>query len=311
MRCCALAVLGALGLGAIAAVAPGCGTREDDVRGAASPTPSVPVTRPVPDAPPPAIELPPRGEARAVRSGDRYTFVSNGAPPGEALDALAAEARFAVEGEPPDAETAPAPIDLRDVSALDAVRAILADADFVAHFEPGAGGRVTLSRVSLGTPDAAPPEAPAERAAPGDAEPGEVEPAFPREAPAEAERRAAIERDWQDARDSVRLEALDAMDPDLDRDKLETLLRADPSAEVRAEAADALADADAFAATEPLLAALDDRDPAVVLAAVRSLEDVYDAVPNPRIRERLATLRDHQDAGVRAAVADFDDWIAP
>jgi hypothetical protein len=72
-----------------------------------------------------------------------------------------------------------------------------------------------------------------------------------------------------------------------------------------------LAEGDAFGVTEPLLAALEDRDPAVVLAAVRSLEDVYDAVPNPRIRERIAALREHQDANVRSAVADFEEWIAP
>jgi hypothetical protein len=285
-----------------ALVALACGP-DESARSPAEPPPApatpAPPARP---APPPAIELPPPGEARAVGSGGRYAFASNGATVADALDALAAEARFAVQGEPGGDGAPGTRLELRDASALDALRAILAGEAFVAHFERDAQGAVTLARVTLGA------AAPAAEAAPPAAEPAADAP--PEDAE-DAERRAAIERDWQDARDSVRLEAIDAMEPDADVEKLGAMVRADPSAEVRAAAAEVLSEGDAFAVTEPLLAALDDRDPAVVLAAVRSLEDVYDAVPNPRIRERIAGLREHQDASVRSAVSDFEEWIAP
>jgi hypothetical protein len=262
-------------------------------------------------APPPAIELPPPGEARAVRSGERYAFASNGAPTADALGALAAEAHFEVEGEPAGAGAPGARLELRDVGALDALRAILAEEAWVAHFAPDAAGHATLARVRVGAPapSAAPEEPP--RGAAGHTPEPPAPHASPPEDEAETDRRAAVERDWQDARDSVRLEAVDAMEPDLDAEKLAALVRADPSPEVRAAAAEVLSEGDAFSVTEPLLGALEDRDPSVVLAAVRSLEDVYDAVPNPRIRERIAALREHQDANVRAAVADFEEWIAP
>ena len=292
---------------ALAFFALACGRDDAGEHAPSAPLAAAPRATAEHPAPPPAIELPPPGEARAVRSGERYAFASNGAPTADALDALAAEAHFEVEGEPGGAG-APGPrLELRDVGALVALRAILAEEAWVAHFAPDAAGHATLARVSVGAPAAsAAPEEPS-RATPEQPTPH----ASPPEDEAEADRRAAVERDWQDARDSVRLEAVDAMEPDLDGEKLAALVRADPSPEVRAAAAEVLSEGDAFTVTEPLLGALDDRDPSVVLAAVRSLEDVYDAVPNPRIRERIAALREHQDANVRAAVADFEEWIAP
>jgi hypothetical protein len=293
------------------ALACGCG---DDARKGARPAP-VPSTAPAApapraEAPMPAIELPPPGEARAVRNGARYALASNDAPAGDALAALADEAGFAIEGElsEPDARTGR--IELRDVTALAALRAVLAGEEYVAHVEPQGSGGSTLSRVTIG-PAATPPAAAEPAPAPDARARRDAAPPGDEESPGEAERRALVDRDWQDPRDSVRLEAMEQMEPELDRDKLAELLRADPSPEVRAAAADLLAESEPFAATEPLLAALGDRDPAVVLAAVRSLEDVYDAVPNPRIRERVAALREHGDPSVRAAVADFEEWIAP
>jgi hypothetical protein len=288
-----------------------CGPGEGEERAAKTTDAPASPAAPARPAPPPAIELPPPGEARAVRSGDRYTFASNGAPTADALEALAAEARFEIEGGPAGAGAPGARIELRDVGAIEALRVILAQEPWIAHFAPDASGQVTLARVRVGAPTAsAAPERPP-RTAPRSAPDGPAPHEAPDEDPAEADRRAAVARDWQDARDSVRLEAVDAMEPDLDGEKLAALLRADPSPEVRAAAAEVLSEGDAFTVTEPLLGALEDRDPSVVLAAVRSLEDVYDAVPNPRIRERIAALREHQDANVRAAVADFEEWIAP
>jgi hypothetical protein len=295
---------------ALAACALACGSGEESRPQASpsAPAQEMPSARAAEEPPPPPIEMPPPGEVRAVRSGERYSVLSNGARLADQLEALAAEARFEIEGDPPDDVT---PIELRDVSAIGALRAMLATVPFVAHFEPGPRGRSTLVRVTLGAAEAPAPEAspapprskhasPAREAAPNEAE-----------EPGEAERRAAVDRDWEDPRDSVRLETIEQMEPDLDRDKLAKLLATDPSADVRAAAAELLAEGDAFGVTDPLLGALEDRDPTVVLSAVRSLEDVYDSVPDPRIRERIAALRAHSDANVRAAVADFEEWIAP
>jgi hypothetical protein len=293
---------------ALAACALACGSGDESKRATPAPVPEKPSARVAETPPPPPIEMPPPGEARAVRSGERYSVLSNGARLADELDVLAAEARFEIEGNPPDEVTQ---TELRDVSAIGALRAMLATVPFVAHFEPDPRGTPTLARVTLGAAEAPAPE-------PSFVEPKAERAAAAREAtaddaeePAEAERRAAVERDWEDPRDSVRLEAIEQMEPDLDRDKLVKLLGEDPSADVRSAAAELLAEGDAFGVTDPLLGALEDRDPTVVLSAVRSLEDVYDAVPDPRIRERIAALRAHSDASVRDAVADFEEWIGP
>jgi HEAT repeat protein len=100
------------------------------------------------------------------------------------------------------------------------------------------------------------------------------------------------------------------MDPEgADRALLERMLRDDASAEVRQAAAESLAEGNAFEVTPPLLGALADPDPGVVAAAVRGLEDVYDEAPDPRIRQKIAGLREHRDADVREAVEEFESWV--
>ena len=117
-------------------------------------------------------------------------------------------------------------------------------------------------------------------------------------------------RDAEDPDADVRLGAVESMEPDAgDRTRLERMLRDDPSPEVRAAAAEQLAEGDPFDATASLLGALADADPAVVEAAVRALEDVYDEAPDPRIRESIGVLREHRDADVREAVEEFEGWI--
>lgn len=92
---------------------------------------------------------------------------------------------------------------------------------------------------------------------------------------------------------------------------LENVARA-PDPTVRAAAAEALGEVDggedSFRAGEALLEATHDRDPRVVAAAITALEEVHDLLPDPRFRERIATLAAHPDPRVREAVESFLEW---
>jgi hypothetical protein len=268
-----------------------------------------------------------------TRSGSRYSVLANGAPPFDSLEALAEVAGFRAErGAAAPAET-PVVLRLEGVTLERAVAAILAGLPHHVHYEhadPAAGGPVFLARVRVGELASA-AEAALGRAAPGRAAPGRPgPPPEPREHGSkrgepgqsgeadlrenqdvrERERAELVARQWNDPRADLRLDAVERMEPEGgEREKLETLLRDDPSPEVRSAAAEVLSEGDAFEVMESLLGALGDADPGVVAAAVLGLEDVYADAPNPRIRERVAELREHRDAGVREAVAGFEDWI--
>jgi hypothetical protein len=305
--------------------------------------PPAPPAQPAQPAPAPAPaatrEGPARvqpGTARVERSGARYTVLANGAAPRGVLDELARAAGFRVEPGAASLAGAPLHLALRDATAEEVLARVLRGERYDLHYEPVDGdlsperpfdGRpVTLARVSLrGAPAAAAPAAaPAPPAARGGLRRRGGEEA--REAPDDAERERlaqeraerehereeAVARDWRDPRPEVRLGAIEQMDVERDEDRarLEQLLRADPAPDVRVAAAEALADGSPFAATEPLLGALGDRDPRVVAGVVDALEDVYDEAPDPRIRARVEELSQHRDAAVREAVARFEEWAA-
>lgn len=309
----------ALALGA-APLAGSC----DRAREERAPHPEAPAPAP---APAPALALPPAGETRVERRGDRYAVAASEATPLAALTELSMHAGFRIErgaGALPDE---PRTLWLSDVSLERAVAAILAGVPHHVHHEPvdgdldparPLGGRpVALARVTVGTlAGAAAPER-ADGGRGGEPREGDAGARGPRarelpaasDDPAERELREALARDARDPDAAVRLDAVDRMDPDADRVRLAAMLRDDPSAEVRAAAAEVVAEGDPFAATPDLLAALADPDPAVVAAAVGALEDVYDEAPDPRIREGIAALRDHRDADVREAAEEFAEWI--
>jgi hypothetical protein len=277
----------------------------------------------------PELALPAAGETRVERRGERYAVAASEATPEAALTELSLRAGFRLERGSGPLPDAPRTLWLHDVSLERAVAAILAGVPHHVHYEfvdgdldptrAFAGRPVALTRVTLGAlapSEAGEPEG-VPRARAGDAReaPGsdrETSARGLRDARAGAGERAddeALAREARDPDPDVRLEAIEAMDPDGDRAQLERMLRDDPSGEVRAAAAELLGEADAFAATPGLLAALADPEPAVVESAVRALEDVYDEAPDPRIREGVALLREHRDADVRAAVEEFESWI--
>ncbi|HEX2485286.1 MAG TPA: hypothetical protein VHQ66_08300, partial [Myxococcota bacterium] len=214
---------------------------------------------------------------------------------------------------------------LRDVSLERAVAAVLAGVPHVVHHEPADGdldpsrpldGRaIVLARVTLGGPrvraDAAnEPRAVAKESRAREPRAGERHARRERAREADGERAESIARGAEDPDPRVRIEAVGRMEPDEgDRAQLERLLREDPSPDVRAAAAEMLSEGDPFEATPGLLDALADPDPSVAAAAVDALADVYDDAPDPRIREAIASLREHRDADVRAAVTEFEEWI--
>ncbi len=80
----------------------------------------------------------------------------------------------------------------------------------------------------------------------------------------------------------------------------------DPDASVRAAAAESLGAAD-VGAVRPLLEALDDADPRVVLSALDSLEQLGD----DSIAPELAPALQHRDAGVRERAAEVGEFLEP
>jgi hypothetical protein len=277
------------------------------------------------------------GAVQVTRGAAGWTVLAHGAPPFEVLTALGDAAGFGAERSPGAPEGTPLTVALEDASLESALAAILAGLPHHVHYEfadgdlsparPFEGREVVLARVRVGALAAAtaapPPVDPGRRGPPPIAqrlrgEKGALREDDPERArrreeadARESERAEQIARQWNDPRADVRLEAVELMAPEAeeDRGRLETLLAEDPSPEVRAAAAETLAEGDAFEVMENLLAALGDPDPGVVAAVVRGLEDVYDEAPNPRIRERVAELREHRDASVREAVQAFEEWI--
>lgn len=301
------------------------------------PASRAPAPAPARDA---GLALPALGATRVERRGDRYDIAASDARAEDALAELSIQAGFRVERGSGPLPSARRTVWLRDVSLERAVAAILAGVPHSVHHEfadgdldparPFEGRTVALARVTLGAlGDGAERrrgrpgrDGRWERGAVGESEGGRKEAREAdarggertlRAAPADAaaaERAEALAREAEDPDPDVRLGAVERLDPDVSgRARLERMLRQDASPEVRAAAAERLAEGDPFDATDGLLGALADTDPVVVEAAVRALEDVYDDAPDPRIRESIGVLREHRDADVRAAAEEFEAWI--
>jgi hypothetical protein len=291
---------------------------EEAPRPAAGTAPAPQATAAGARAPGRDAELPP-GRAEVRREADGSLRVrARAAPRLAVLQKLTRAAGFAITpglGHPPPRSL---DLDLAGVSVEQALDAVLGDVPHHLHYEV-AGDEAVLRRVTIGmlrTSGAA--------AAPGsEAELGAREEKPRLGAPSWADRRAGSQRDEEsrraaieDGRDSrdetERAAAAALMRPEEDLPQLLEYLASDPSAAVRANAAGALADVDggenAFRAADALLAALRDSDPAVVAAAVGALEDLYDVLPDPRLRTGVAALENHTDPRVRAAVATFREW---
>jgi hypothetical protein len=330
--------------GALAAVAVLCllGCEGEAHPPAAPPAPSAAPSAAAPSRSDPAAALAlAEGAVQVTRSGEGWTVLAHRAAPFEVLTDLGEAAGFRAERSAGAPEGAPLTLALEGASLESALAAILAGLSHHVHYEfadgdlsparPFEGREVMLARVRVGDLAAAPgvPRAarpasdPGRRGPPPIAERRRGEKGTVREddperarmreeaAARDSDRAEKVARQWNDPRESARLEAVELMTPEAedDRGRLESLLAGDPSPEVRAAAAETLAQGDAFEVMESLLAALGDPDPSVLAAVVQGLEDVYDDAPNPRIRERVAELREHRDPSVREAVAAFEEWI--
>ena len=244
-------------------------------------------------------------------------------PRARALDLLADAAGFGVvpgRGRPAPEHVS---VKLAGATADEALAAILAGVPYHVHHERGPdGGAVTLRRVTVGPlpPPAQRGEGRARlgqrvrerRIAAAQLTPDEIARLRLERRERHADRRAWIERlrDSPDERERARAAAM--MRADRDLDALVGYLLEDRSPEVRERAAESLADAsageDAITASEALIEALSDPEPQVVAAAVSALEDVHDTLPDARIRDAVAALRDDPDPAVRDAVEDFVRW---
>ena len=267
------------------------------------------------------------GEVRIHGSGDRVTVMAQGAPRLEVLLQLASLVGFTVargEGRP---AARVLDLTLREVTVEEALAVILYGVphqrrydfppDAAAIPEPWSGGRTALLSVTVGRPvqTAIPAPIPPAPAPPAGSEPAPVPPArftTPRDLSGFdlEDRERHIEESWQHPDPVVRLEAIALMAPEgEDLPKLVELLSEDPDPLVRAAAAEELGDGEGFDTAPALMLALDDGEPAVVVASIEALEDLFDDHPDPEIRARVATLREHPDEDVREAVASFEEWV--
>jgi hypothetical protein len=248
-------------------------------------------------APAPAGEpLPAPGAWSVTVSGGVARIVANAAPRGEVLRELAERGGFELElGE---GAVLP-PLSARIEGSLDeALPIVVGPLDYRVErvFEPGLASH-QVRRVSVGTvePDRPDPPAPSGSGSHG----------WPRI----EELRERLE---PSARLTMVFEKLESPDPDeragavaeLEpaEEELEVLraaLEDDPAAAVRIAAAEQLAGAGSYGATQALLAALSDRDPEVVAAVVEGLASSGDASVIPE----LAALLEHREPGVRDAAA--------
>jgi HEAT repeat protein len=130
----------------------------------------------------------------------------------------------------------------------------------------------------------------------------------------EAERRAARLEELQaeilaqveDPDPATRAEAARWLQPGVEGLAIaERLLAADPSPDVRAAAAESLADGDSVGAVSLLLGALDDPDPRVVMAALDALEFAGDATIIPA----LSPLLQHRDVAVRERTIEAIEFL--
>jgi hypothetical protein len=263
--------------------------------------------------------VPSGGVAVSAEGGGRYRVVARGAPRFQVLQELARTAGFEIEVGTGD----PSPLrlielDLDGAGAEEALAEILGDVPRELHYEPAAPGAdaARLARVTVGLP---PPVPIASATVPPPEPGGEGLVLHPRRgrrgagrAQSEEDRLAEIEAKRRSSDPADRARAAELMEPEQELPALLTYLADDPSGEVRARAAESLADVPegerAFRVREGLLGALRDPDPAVVAAAVTSLEDLYDVLPDPRIRARVLALGGRGDPRVRAAVDSFREW---
>jgi hypothetical protein len=286
----------------------GCsGGSTKDLPAAGTGTPSVAVA---PSGSEPA--LPPLGEVKAWRDGEGLASVlASGAPRGAIVTAIAEAADFGVMiGAEADLD-APLTVRVQRETLEVALGRVLAGVPHALEYARDAGsGAKRLALVTVGR------QAPAVGLAAGVTGPkppvtGEKR----RERTPEQEQKRAerAQRVWAES-----LENLGSYDSELRADGARWLdvstteglqaavehLENDESPEVRVAAAGVLLDSD-VGAVQPLLRALGDPDPRVVLAALEALEFVGDEATVPR----LQPLLEHKDVEIRERTVEAIEFL--
>jgi hypothetical protein len=232
--------------------------------------------------------------------------LANQAPRGAIVSKLSEVAGFALElaaeadlGKPLTLRAEHEPIEV-------VLARVLAGVPHALAYEEGAAGAKKLIRLTLGGS-----AAPSVASAPPSSERRRRQPEMtPEERAARAERAQKL---W-----ATSLENVASPDPEVRADAATWLnvntpegfqaatdrLAHDESPVVRAAAAETLGDAD-VGAVQPLLQALDDPDPRVVLATLDALEFVGDASTIPH----LAPLLEHKDVEVRERTVEAIEFL--
>ena len=291
------ALAGVLLVAAACALSVACG--QGDRQGPGEP--EVPARTPTPTA---SESLDP-GEARVVVRDGLVTIECQAAPRGLLLEKLAREARFEVSG---DLDARPLTLDLRNQSLESVIAALLEDLPYRAQWSYDAKkDRHDLARLEVGeTPPA--PEAGAAVAAKAkrrdmadalrkqlreqrEKESGGEE--RKAEVAARREERVRSQADLLEQLGSsnpeMRVEAVEELDPE--GPALTALLEAlknDPDARVREKAAEQGGETDGFMACAGLLDALGDREPAVVIQALASIEFACDETVAPIVAQHCS-----------------------
>lgn len=297
-----------------------CGSCDEEVR-RAGPPPTAPA--PLAAAPPseelPALPAP--GEITLELSGERLTLLANQAPRARVLRRLQQVRPFELVLAEPRLARGAVTLRLLGVTFEEALVATLSGVSFSLHY--AAADMLSLvDKVTLG--DGIGADVAALGAKGRDVRKARrkemrrklarsrEEKANEQRALSEDERRrqreesaAEIERGLVSPDSRARAAALEL----LDEERLPELvdhLGNDRSPEVRAAAAQALGALDPTrAGTSALVAALNDRDPQVVMAALDSLQWLDDPSTLPDVK----ALLDHPNAEVRATAAETVNWL--
>jgi hypothetical protein len=247
------------------------------------------------------LPLPPEGRVEVSIGADGVLALANRAPRRRVLEALAHETgllvvAFAPGGDPEGLVT------LR--SRGEPIEVVLARALVGVPFSVGSIERGESDRLAVvvGWREEAGRAPPAPPVARREVERGELAERAERVRESEAPDLAQLKSD--DA--SERAEAIEGADVDTVAgfEAVVERLSNDPDASVRAAAAETLGEGD-VGSVGPLLDALADPDPRVVLAALESLELLGDA----SILPALAPVLEHPDAGVRERAAELGEFL--
>ncbi|MBW2543784.1 MAG: HEAT repeat domain-containing protein [Deltaproteobacteria bacterium] len=230
--------------------------------------------------------------------GGFVTVESNGSLQIAVLEQLAAQAGFAIIAGRVDAR--PITLQFERVALLDAIDLILDGLEYTVEYDfDEASGARYLAQVAIGDTT----QYRAAEAEGADSAARAVERREPvervREAPSEEQAEMLAELDNPDP--EARADAVFWIDLEGEAlDQLISMLQSDPDAEVRASIVERLGEEESPAATAAVTAALQDRDPEVVLRAIETLE--FDA--GDWLIPELERLLAHPDPEVRETAED-------